>query len=233
MSVTFDQVNFSYPQKQVLENISLTIEPKKMAAIIGPNGGGKTTFLRLTAGLLSPTSGKISIETTSAHKMGYVPQNLHFDRKFPISVLDLVLSPFIREVSWFGRYPKSAKKKAYAALERLDLLQHKDTSFGDLSGGLAQRAFIARAIVDDPEILLLDEPTSNVDPEARQQVLDWINRNKGEMTIILVTHDLEVAVQNMDSIFCIDKTLTPYLPKDVCEHFAIGLYHAPLKPKEK
>ena len=204
-----------------------------MVAIIGPNGGGKTTFLRLITGLLSPTSGKISIETTSPHKMGYVPQNLHFDRKFPISVLDLVLSPFIREVSWFGRYPENAKKKAYAALDRLDLLEHKHTSFGDLSGGLAQRAFIARAIVDDPEILLLDEPTSSVDPEARKQVLDWINHSKGDMTIILVTHDLEVAVQNMDSIFCIDKTLTPYLPKDVCEHFAIGLYHAPLKTKEK
>ena len=123
-------------------------------------------------------------------KIGYVPQVFHFDRAFPISVLEIVLQGRLSHLPWYGRYPESEKNKALEALELVGLLELANRPFSDLSGGQAQRVIIARALAQDPELLLLDEPTANVDTQAEEQIWKLLRQLKGKMTILLVSHDL-------------------------------------------
>lgn len=229
MSIAFQQVFFSYKKKQVLENISLAIPARKTACIIGPNGGGKSTFLRLCTGDLQPEKGSVTLETESPYSVGFVPQNVHYDAQFPITALEVVLSAFILQARPFGGYPKACKEQARSALDRLGIAAYANTPFSELSTGLAQRVLIARALADQPEILLLDEPTSSVDPEARKAILDLLTSLQGLKTILLVTHDLETAIDRVDMVVCLEKTATVFEPHEVCKHFGIGLYHTPFK----
>src|SRR5207245_5451713 len=113
-------------------------------------------------------------------------------------------------------------------IEDLGLSPYKSKSFASLSGGLAQKALLARAMLSDPDLLLLDEPTANVDPASRTAISEKLEALKGKRTILLVTHDLRTIIEKVDRILCIQTQVTSYLPREVCEHFALGLYHAPL-----
>ena len=200
-------------------------------AIFGPNGGGKTTFLKLLLGFLKPDTGEITILGASPNKarehISYVPQVAQFDKQFPVSVLDLVLMGCLSKGTLWGTLPKSCKQKALHALELVGLEDKHAQAFGTLSGGQAQRALIARALVSDPDLLFLDEPTASIDPEAESQIHHLLLRLKGTMTILMVTHDLQGIIEKADRMLCINRTLSSYTPKEVCEHFAVGLYHAP------
>ena len=122
------------------------------------------------------------------------------------------------------------KKREFVSewMERLGLLPHRKKRFGALSGGLAQRALLARALVSDPEILLLDEPTASIDPPSAIAILDLLESLKGSKTILLVTHDVKTIIERVDLILCVQGGISAYLPGEVCEHFAMGLYHTPL-----
>jgi len=231
--IELKNVNFGFDEELILENVNISINKGDLIGIIGPNGGGKTTLLKLIMGFLKPQSGKISLlgkdPEEMRHQIGYVPQNSRYDHDFPISVIELVLSPMAKESKWFGRYPAHLKEKACSLLEELGLIDYRNRNFGDLSGGLAQRALIARSLIDDPEILLLDEPTSNIDPKTRTGIYEYIYSLKGKKTILMVTHDLNTIIENVKKIFCVEKEVSCLLPKQVCEHFALGLYHTPLR----
>jgi zinc transport system ATP-binding protein len=220
--IEIEDVSFAYEKNPILENVSLKINKGDFVVVFGPNGGGKTTLLKVIMGFCKPQRGEIHL---SSNNIGYVPQVARFDKQFPISVLELVLTGALSQCSWWGGYPKTVKEKGEEALKTVELWDLKDETFGNLSGGQAQRALIARALICNPEILLLDEPIASVDNQSEMKIYDLLLKLKGEMTIVMVTHDLQPILGKADRLFCIRKTATPLLPEDACGHFAIGLYH--------
>jgi zinc transport system ATP-binding protein len=235
--IEVENLNFAYNGVLVLEEINFIVKQGEFIGIFGPNGGGKTTLLSLIMGFLKPTRGKIRIferpPQQARDKLGWVPQNFHFDRHFPISVEEVVLGGRLAHLSWNGRFSKEEHKIAEEMLDKVGMLPFLKVPFATLSGGQAQRTLIARALASFPSLLLLDEPTASVDYAAQTEIFKLLTCLKGEMTIVMVTHDLNSAVGHVDSLFCVQKNIIPMSPEKVCEHFALGLYHAPLKKKQK
>jgi len=234
MILKVNDLEFSYHKTTILQNVNLSIDKGAFVGIFGPNGGGKTTFLQLLMGFLKPTKGTIAISNHTPKEarslIGYVPQVTHYDRQFPLSVLELVLMGCLSKSSWIGTLPKESKIRALEALKRVNLTDKQEASFGTLSGGQAQRALLARALVSQPKLLLLDEPTASVDPKAEKEIHDLLFSLKGEMTILMVTHDLETIYQKVDRWLCINRQISSYAPSEVCQHFSHGLYHHPTLP---
>ncbi len=231
-AITLSHLSFFYGSTQVLKNTSLSIPQGAFIGIIGPNGGGKTTLLKLLMGFLFPTKGNISIlgksPVQARTKIGYVPQFYRFDKDFPITVEEIVLLGALSKTSFFGTYPKSIKEKAHELLKEFDLFEHMKKPFGALSGGMAQKTLLARALLNDPDILLLDEPTANIDALSTIAILKKLEKLKLKKTILLVTHDLKTVAEKVDQVLCVQQTITSYLPQEICKHFAFGLYHTPL-----
>lgn len=215
--IELNDVEFGYDETSVLKKVSFSIGDGEYVGIIGPNGGGKTTLLKLILGFLKPKSGRITIDTES---IGYVPQQRLYDRQFPLSVLEFVGLGLVTKKNW--------KKKARENLKRVSLLEYEGRPFSTLSGGQLQRALIARALISDPKLLLLDEPTANLDVDAQEDVHTLLKSLKGEITIVMVSHDLQTIATEVDRILCVQGKVTPLMPKELCEHFTMGLYHKPL-----
>jgi len=217
---------FSYETLDVLDDVNLTIFPKDYVILFGPNGGGKTTLLKLLLGFLKPTKGSLNTTLSTEHlaPIAYVPQQFHQDRRFPISVLDLVLMGKLSTLPWYGRYSKEDKEKALEALSDVQMECHAKKPFGALSGGEARRVLIARALVSNPELLILDEPTSHLDIKTQEIVYTLLKRLKTRITLILVTHQLGEILPLGDRFFCVHKTVSSMQPEEVCEHFSLGLY---------
>lgn len=227
--IKFDRVNFSYPSNRVLKNVSFRIDQGEFIGLIGPNGGGKTTLLKLILGFLKPSDGAIEI-LSEKHKIAYVPQSNRFDRDFPISVEEVVLSGLLSHLPWYGKFKENDRQLAKEKIEEMGLSSLTHHAFGTLSGGQAQRALIARALVSKPQILLLDEPTASVDVQAESDIYAILNQLKGNITILMVTHDLRAAIEKVDRVLCVQGEVLSLMPQEVCEHFALGLYHMPLIP---
>lgn len=231
-AVTFENVSFAYQDTLIIENASFVIAPGEFIGIIGPNGGGKTTLLRLAMGFLTPDSGKITIYgSTTSHAqrhLGYVPQSMRFDKQFPISVLELVLQGRLSKLPWYGHFSKRDIEIAQHALEMVGLSDFQDRAFGTLSGGQAQRALVARALAGEPELLLLDEPTANVDSKVEAEIYELLSKLSGKITIIMVTHNLNAAIELVDRVLCVQRTVSVLEPDQVCLHFTQGLYHTPV-----
>lgn len=237
MTISVEKLSFSYQKDiPVLTNISFSIPKGQFIGVFGPNGGGKTTLLKILLGLIKPSTGSVKILDTSPHqaqaKMGYVPQMRHFDPQFPITVMEVVLQGCLAIYRGWGPYSTTAKDRAFDALKKMGLEEKAKARFGALSGGQMQRVLIARALASQPEILLLDEATVGVDPESLKNLFQLLLELRGEITILLVTHDLQAIAKQMDGLLCINQQLTPYSPQQVCEHFAMGLYHPLLIKKE-
>lgn len=230
--IELEHLSFAYQDQPVLREVSVKINPGEFVGIIGPNGGGKTTLLKLILGFLNPTSGVLKVFGTaprsSLSRIAYVPQTVRFDKQFPISVLEVVLQGRLSHLSWYGKYREEDKKAALDALEAVGVSDLQNRAFGTLSGGQAQRTLIARALASNPELLLLDEPTASVDPQTQAEIYSLLQNLCGKITILMVTHDLGVAIEHVQKIVCVQNTVMLLTPQEVCEHFAIGLYHPPL-----
>lgn len=228
-AVSIKNVSLRLENSIILENVNLSIKKGDFIGFVGPNGGGKTSLLKLILGLLAPSKGKIKIFGKSPKEFffGYVPQMSSTDRSFPITVLELVLLGSVFKAPFFGGYPKDLKEKAEFLLDKVGLLEKSKQAFGSLSGGETQKALIARALMCDPDILVLDEPTANIDVMAEQSIFDFILEFKKEKTILMVTHDLDFILKHVKNVVFVQKTVTTTLPEKVCEHFALGLYHKP------
>ncbi len=228
--ISLSQLQFAYDDQPILKQESLQIAEGAFVGIIGPNGGGKTTLLKLLMGFLQPTSGRVRIFGQAPEKVrtqiGYVPQVHKCDREFPITVHELVLLGALSKNSL--KYSKETKEKALQLIVELGLSNHLKKTFGSLSGGLAQRALLARALLCDPQLLLLDEPTANVDPQSTSLIIEKLESLKKEKTILIVTHDLRTIVEKVDQILCVQGQITTYRKEEICKHFAFGLYHTPL-----
>ncbi len=209
--VEFQSVSFAYEQQPVLEEVSLSIPRGDFASIVGPNGGGKTTMLKLMLGLLTPQKGSVLLfgdaPKRTRERVGYTPQFLQVDYCFPVSVFDVVLMGRLRGDSYKIRYDQADKAAAERALETMRLAEMKNASFRKLSGGQRQRVLIARALCSDPELLLLDEPTSNIDPSSEEILFDILGELNKKLTIILVSHDIGFVSRLVKSVICVNRTV--------------------------
>ena len=217
-----EALSFRYDSTVVLDGISLAIREGEWIGVIGPNGGGKTTLLRLLMRFLKPSSGTIRL--AEGTRVGYVPQIHRTDRDFPMTVWDLILLGALSEASPWKGYPAESKQRAKALMERLGLMAHRSAAVGSLSGGLAQRALLARALVCDPQLLFLDEPTAHVDAASTALICDLLDSYKGKKTIVLVTHDVKTIAQRVDRVLCVDRSAHFSAPQSICAHVSVGLY---------
>jgi len=159
-----------YDNKIVLKNVDLVVKKNDFLGIIGPNGGGKTTLLKVILGLIKPIEGSIDFNNIDDNLIGYLPQINTIDQKFPISVREVVLSGLMSHKKLFGRYQSEDKKKAKELMEQMGILHLKNKNIGELSGGQLQRVFLCRAIISNPQILILDEPDTYVDSHFEMEL---------------------------------------------------------------
>lgn len=231
-ALDIEHLFFSYQGTPVLKDVTFSIQEGQCIGIIGPNGGGKTTLLSLLMGFLTPQKGSIRILGFSPKQarrfIGYVPQNFRFDPQFPISNLEVVLTGCLHKLQWHGHYQKEDTRAALEALDKVGMLPFKNARFSELSGGQAQRVLLARALVSEPKILLLDEPTASIDPVAQKEIYSLLNALKGKMTLLMVTHDLKTAIDYVERVFCLQVELSVFSKAEICRHFALGLYHPPI-----
>lgn len=208
-AIEVEGVCFSYEKTEVLKEVSFCLKQGEFLGIIGPNGGGKTTLVRLMLGLLRPDRGTIRIlgmePNAASRRVGYVPQSMDLSRAFPISVMDVALMGRLSRSGIGKRYTQEDREKARQALEKTGMWEHRHKHIGKLSGGQKQRVFIARALATDPEILFLDEPTSGVDPEFHVNLYDILQELNKQVTIVVITHDIGVVSSYMKSIACVNK----------------------------
>lgn len=193
----------------VLEDLTLSVEASDFLAIIGPNGSGKTTLLKVMLGLIKPDSGDVRIgghpPEEERIKVGYLPQQFNFDQSFPVNVFDVVLMGCYRGLfSPYTDKDHEATEMALAAVGMSDFHYHQ---IGKLSSGQVQRVLLARAIVKDPMLLLLDEPTASVDSEMQSSFYELMSELRKKMAVVMVTHDIGVSSVNVDKIACINKKL--------------------------
>lgn len=205
-----DGLSFGYGRHLVLENVSFRVPAGESLCIIGPNGGGKSTLLKLLLGLLEPDQGTLSLfgKTPEAARklIGYVPQAMRFDPLFPITALDIVLMGRL-DRHRFGPYAKACRSASIEALGQVGLEDAAQIPFSDLSGGQRQRVLIARALACEPRLLLLDEPTANIDLTVEKQFIETLTRLKETMSILMVTHDLDLISEIGDSALCVNHHL--------------------------
>ena len=209
--IDIKNLSFSYNGEVVLEDVNLSIEQKDFVAIIGPNGGGKTTLVKLILGLLSPLKGTIIVDGKSPHEaspcIGYVPQNVHINQNFPITVMDVVLMGKLDPRQPLSSRSASNRLDALAALEHMNMAAYADKKIGMLSGGQRQRVLIARALVTKPKLLLLDEPTASIDTKGRDDLYQLLSELNQDITVVVVSHDLLVISRYVKSIACVNKSL--------------------------
>ncbi|NLN92652.1 MAG: ABC transporter ATP-binding protein [Candidatus Hydrogenedens sp.] len=218
-AIHIDHATVNYGSFCALSDVSMEIQRGDLVTIVGPNGGGKSTLFKLILGLVRPAAGSVKVlgmpPGDARLSMGYVPQSSLFDPLFPVHVFDVARmgalgagnpGPF--------RKRKETRDRVMTALEAVGLDDLANRWFSSLSGGQRQRTLIARALVSQPEVLLLDEPTSNVDIAAEDMILDILDRLKGQMTILLVTHYPQVAMRFLDQVYCVNRTVHMHPPTE-------------------
>lgn len=197
----------------VLEEINLEIDRGDFLGLIGPNGGGKSTLLKAMLGLIEPDRGSVRIFGVSPKearmRVGYLPQKATFDQSFPVRVLDVVLMGRFMRAGLLRRYSREDLAAARHALEAVGMAHLQGREIGELSGGEQQRVFVARSIVSDPELLLLDEPTAGVDVSQQTEFYDLLSRLNSRMntTIVLVSHDVTAISRHVNKIACLNQRL--------------------------
>ncbi len=212
--IEVENLTVKYDNDYALKGISLSVYERDFLGIIGPNGGGKSTLLKSLLGLIKPLSGTIKIFGKSlAHSreksmIGYVPQITVFDKRFPINVFDTVLSGMLGgKFRPFRRFTADERQKAYSLLEKLGIEQICRKQIGELSGGQLQKVIIARALAVNPRIMFLDEPTSSVDVQSKDEIFDFLRELNKDMTIIVVTHDMAALSSYFKNVACLNKTI--------------------------
>lgn len=231
--VKLDDVWVHYDSVPALEGVNLSINQDDFLGIIGPNGGGKTTLLKIILGLVKPSRGSVRILGSTPERgrksIGYVPQYRLFDRDFPISVWDMVLMGRLGQAGLFKRYSEEDKRAAIQALQRIEMLEFKDRQIGKLSGGQQQRVLIARALVAKPRLLLLDEPTASVDTPMQTGFYELLERLKPEMAIVLVSHDISAVSIYVDKIACLNRQLFYHNSKEISAEELEATYQCPVE----
>lgn len=222
-----------YDDEPILEGVNLSIKHDDFLGVIGPNGGGKTTLLKVILGLVKPSRGEVLVlgkmPERSRNSIGYVPQSNLFDRDFPINVWDVVLMGRYGNAGLFKRYGSGDKEAARKALDMVGVLELKERQIGKLSGGEQQRVFIARALVSEPKLLLLDEPTASVDPAMQTEFYELLDKLKKQMAIVLVSHDISAVSIYVDKIACLNRQLFYHGSKEIGPEILEATYKCPVQ----
>lgn len=250
-AIELEGVSFAFNGSPVLEHVDLSLEPLDFTALIGPNGGGKTTLLKIILGLVRPRSGRVRIlgeePRRASRRVGYVPQGVDVNLRFPVSALDVAAMGGVGPLLSAGNSPRREREAAREALAQLGMERHADRRIGELSGGQRQRVFLARALASGPEILLLDEPTASIDARGQAELYRLLKALNERMTILVVSHDLLMISTHVKSVACLNRrlhyhgeaeithdmldTLYPCSGEEVCpvELIAHGLPHRVLQ----
>lgn len=221
-----------YEDDIVISNVNLTVKRNDFIGMIGPNGGGKTTLLKTILGLIKPASGSIKFyqdgKSVNQVLIGYLPQLSQIDKKFPITVIDVVLSGLMSRERLFSRYGKEQKSRAYQILEKMGICDLKKRPIGELSGGQLQRVFLSRAIISSPVLLLLDEPSTYVDSKFENDFYEILNDLNKDMAILIVSHDVGTITWYVKTIACVNKTLH-YHPSNIITEQQLASYNCPIQ----
>ena len=252
--IEIKNLSAGYDNRTVLHDVNLTIYERDFLGIIGPNGGGKTTLIKCILGLLKPTAGEILYNTDSPSpevagsqclplitrlSMGYLPQYSSIDRKFPITVEEVILSGLSSQKPLASRFNTRHREKARHVIARMGLEGMEQRAIGALSGGQLQRALLGRAIISDPQVVILDEPSTYIDKRFEARLYELLTEINEECAIILVSHDIGTVLQQVKSIACVNETLDYHPDTGVTEEWLernfncqIALFgHRPLPPR--
>ena len=207
--IEIKNLSAGYDGHTVLHDVNLSIYERDFLGIIGPNGGGKTTLIKCILGLLKPTGGEIrfNVPEKTQFLLGYLPQYSTIDRKFPISVEEVILSGLSIQKSLTSRFTPEQREKGKQIIARMGLEGLESRSIGQLSGGQLQRALLGRAIISDPAVLILDEPSTYIDKRFEARLYELLAEINKECAIILVSHDIGTVLQQVKSIACVNETL--------------------------
>ena len=226
--IKIQDLHFSYGNPVILEDIQLDIKAKEFIGMVGPNGSGKTTLLKIILGLLEPDKGSVEVLGKKPHQVvkeiGYMPQFTPFSRDFPISVEETVLMGRLGKTSSIGLFSKEDKQLAAESMEAVEIIDLRKRSIGSLSGGQLQRVLIARALTCNPEIMILDEPTANVDMKVEKDIFDLLKKLNEKITIIVVTHDIGFISQYITKVACINRTLVCHPTSELTGETIENLY---------
>jgi len=230
--VKLNNVWFYYDGKLALKEVNLLVYEKDFLGIIGPNGGGKTTLLKVILGLVKPNQGEVSIFNLFPEEgkkyIGYVPQNFLFDQDFPIDVFNVVMMGRYPRRGLINRYTKEDKKAVIEALKRVNMVDYKDEQIGRLSGGEQRRVFLARALVNNPKLLLLDEPLASIDAKMRKSFYELLGKLNEEITIILISHDIGAVSTYVKKIACLNQVLFYHGAKEIKKEDLERVYQCPI-----
>jgi zinc transport system ATP-binding protein len=223
-----------YERETILEDINLTVGELDFVGIIGPNGGGKTTLLKVLLGLIVPTRGEVRILGKTPQKgreyVGYVPQLMEHDRAFPIRVRDVVRMGRLGRKKLFQGYSRQDEEKVMESLDRVGMLSYGGRAIGELSGGQRQRVYIARALAVEPQVLILDEPTASVDPQIRNSIFSLLQELNESITILMISHDVGAMSSYVKSIGCLNRRLYYHGEKLLTPAMLEQVYHCPIDP---
>lgn len=221
-----------YDDGPVISNVNLSVHKNDFIGMIGPNGGGKTTLLKTILGLLQPIRGTITFlengKAVNQILLGYLPQLNQIDKKFPITVIDVVLSGLMSRERLFSRYGKEQKERANEVLAKMGVYNLRKKPIGELSGGQLQRVFLSRAIISAPVLLLLDEPSTYVDSKFEYDFYEILNDLNREMAILIVSHDVGTITWHVKTIACVNKTLH-YHPSNIITEQQLAAYNCPIQ----
>jgi zinc transport system ATP-binding protein len=231
--IELHDVSFRYDGPMILEDVSLTVEQGEFLGVVGPNGGGKTTLLKLMLGLLEPIEGTIRVmggaPSEARRAVGYVPQFATFKRDFPISVEETVLLGRLGLAPIFGGYSKTDREAARCAMAETEVLEFRKRSLSTLSGGELQRVLIARALATDPKLLLLDEPTANIDLRVEKDIFDVLRQINARATIVVVSHDIGFISRYVKRVACLNRTLICHTTSEITGEVIAELYGRPVR----
>ncbi|MDO5310181.1 MAG: metal ABC transporter ATP-binding protein [Planctomycetia bacterium] len=238
--IVFDHVTYYYGSslQPALQDVTLRIPRGEFASIIGPNGGGKSTFIKLLLGLLKPQSGAVKLfgdqPEKTRYRVGYAPQQARVDFRFPISVLDVTLAGRFgvggqRHNALRFRTSRRDKEIAMSSLEKMGVARLARKSFGDLSGGERQRTLIARALCSEPELLVLDEPTNNIDPLSVEKFYQLLETLRDDVSILMASHDLGVVSNLVDSVVCVNRVARFHPTSEFNGDLVRELYHSDVR----
>ncbi len=230
--IRLEDVWAGYNGRPVLEGINLSVKERGFVGIIGPNGGGKTTLLRVILGLIQPTRGCVHVLGQSAARarqfIGYVPQQVDFDRDFPINVWDVAIMGCLARRGLLHSYTQEDYRDTTRALQRVEMLDMKDHPLSELSTGQRQRVYIARALATEPKILLLDEPMASVDPHATTSIYELLRKLNDHITIFLISHDMGAISTYVKTVGCLNRRLFYHESKEITPEMLEGAYHCPI-----
>jgi zinc transport system ATP-binding protein len=232
IAIELKNISACYENEIVIENINLDIFDSDFFGIIGPNGGGKSTLLKIILGLLTPTKGTVRIygelPSIGRKKIGYVPQYSEYDKQYPITVWDVVLMGRRSIRGLYPTYSTEDKNETLEAIKKVNMLEFKKRHISELSGGQRQRVFIARALVSNPKILLLDEPTASIDKDLQINFYKLLKELNKSVTIVLVTHDIGVISSYVNRVACLNHFMFTHDEKMISREMLEATYNCPV-----